>query len=492
MAATVDVVVDLVWEHRIAAPRLPVSWLSDEEKAVELQRVQARRAADTAYEAELIMGLAAARPATDDPAPGTPGARRPGWAVDEAYDGVSEFFTAELGTILNLGRNTAGYRYGRARTWTAKLPATFAALQAGELDERRATALADVLQHTNTSVAGRVEAALLPEASDLPVTRLKARAVEEMLRLDATAADERRKDAEKTADVHVYPSATDGRSTIAADLPTDEAVECFDVVDQLAKMLKADGDPRRIGALRAHVLSLLIRRPADSGLPRVTANLTVSADLDGLAGAGSTPGEVNGLPITAAHVRALLARVGALGLTASEGGSLRFAVTGPDGQLLATLTPAELDRLARRGCPTHHNVETSSSCRCPVAGPPPETDSYEPTGRQRAFVTTRDRRCRFPNCGQRVGWADLDHVVSAACGGATDCANLCCLCRSHHRLKTFAPGWRFTMTPDGVLQVTTPSGVTRTTRPPGMRPPGARPPAAPAGPLDPADAPPPF
>jgi hypothetical protein len=124
-----------------------------------------------------------------------------------------------------------------------------------------------------------------------------------------------------------------------------------------------------------------------------------------------------------------------------------------------------------------------------VTGPPPATDAYEPTDRQRAFVTTRDRRCRFPNCGQRVGWADLDHVIPHACGGATDCANLCCLCRSHHRLKTFAPGWRFTMTPDGVLQVTTPSGVTRTTRPPGMRPPRAE--AAPQPP-PPANDPPPF
>ncbi|WP_138735690.1 HNH endonuclease signature motif containing protein, partial [Modestobacter excelsi] len=135
------------------------------------------------------------------------------------------------------------------------------------------------------------------------------------------------------------------------------------------------------------------------------------------------------------------------------------------------------------GCPTHPDTD----CACPVAGPPPGTDAYTPTARQRAFVTTRDRRCRFPNCGQRVGWADLDHVVSAACGGATDCANLCCLCRSHHRLKTFAAGWRFTITPDGVLQVTTPSGVTRTTRPPGMRPP-----PAPQQPPLPDDEPPPF
>ena len=284
--------------------------------------------------------------------------------VDDAYGEVSEFFTAELATVLNVGRGTAAYRQGRALHLAAEAAAHLRALKAGELDERRAAALADVLQHTNPDVAGQVEAALLPEATDLSVARLKARATEEMLRLDAAAAEERRKDAEKSADVQVYPSGIEGRSTLAADLPTDEAVECYDLVDQLAKMLKADGDDRPIGALRAHVLSLLIRRPGDHGLPPVRANVTVMAALDALEG-GTTPGEVNGLPITAGHLRELLARIGALGLTAPEDGTLSFAITGPDGELLATLTPAELARLAKRGCPS----TPTTSCGCPVTGP---------------------------------------------------------------------------------------------------------------------------
>ena len=95
----------------------------------------------------------------------------------------------------------------------------------------------------------------------------------------AAAAEERREAAARNADVRVYPSPTDGRSTLTADLPTDEAVECHDLLDQLARMLKADGDQRPIGALRAHVLSTLIRRPADSGLPHVAANVTVTAEV---------------------------------------------------------------------------------------------------------------------------------------------------------------------------------------------------------------------
>ena len=88
----------------------------------------------------------------------------------------------------------------------------------------------------------------------------------------------------------------------------------------------------------------------------------------------------------------------------------------------------------------------------------------------------------------RAGWSDLDHVVPHAGGGDTTCENLCCLCRRHHRLKTHAPGWTYTLGDDGVLTVLTPSGVTRTSRPPGYRVLIEAPRPAP----DPADDPPPF
>ena len=291
--------------------------------------------------------------------------------------------------------------------------------------------------------------------------------------------------------MRVYPAHREGMATLAAELPADQAAQGYDLIDQLATMAKADGDDRPIGQLRAAVFWLLIRRPADSGLPGVTANLTVTAALDALDGSSTTPGSVNGLPITAGHVRELLQRIGALGLRAPEGGTLTLALTDADGRLLATTTPAQLARLARRGCPAH----PEQGCGCPVLDRPPATDAYTPTAAQDAFVTTRDRTCRFPTCGQRVRWTDADHVIPHADGGETDCANLCCLCRSHHRLKTFARGWRFEMDPDGTLQVTTPSGITRTTRPPGMRAPVPEPPQTTGSPptrAAPDDDPPPF
>ncbi|WP_369134248.1 DUF222 domain-containing protein [Modestobacter sp. I12A-02662] len=188
--------IDLVWQPQVAAPRLPVAWLSDEEKAVELQRVQARRAMDTAYEAELILALADDRPATADPPPDTPGARRPGWTAQPS-ETVSEFLTAELATVPSVGRGTAAIKVARALTWRDKLPATFAALAAGEIDERRAQALADVLMHTSAEVAGRVEDALLGEAGDLSVYKLRDRATALLLQFDDAAAEERRKEARR-------------------------------------------------------------------------------------------------------------------------------------------------------------------------------------------------------------------------------------------------------------------------------------------------------
>jgi len=462
---------------------LPADWLDDEQVAAELARIERDRARQTAREAQLILRLAELRPDTDDPAPGTPGARRRSWRkTDPEFSGVSEFFPDELAHAINLGRGTAAFRARRAFTWRNNLPATFAALRQGDVDERRAGVLADALQCTTPELAQAVEAALLPEAGEMSLARLRDRALELLAELDATAIDERRAEAQRAADVRTYPTA-DGMAALTAEMSAEDAAACYAVIDQLAAMAKADGDERPIGQIRSAMHSMLVLRAAEHGLGGVSVQLTVNAALDGLDGVSDRGGDVAGFPITAAHLRELLRRVEALGLTTPVGGSLTFALTDERGQLLATVTAAELARLVRSGCPQH----PGAGCGCAVLGMPADRDEYEPRAAQQRFVTTRDRRCRMPNCGQRSGWADLDHVVPHADGGRTSCTNLCCACRSHHRLKTFARGWDFRLDPDGTLHVTSPSGITRTTRPPGLRPPEPAP-----SPPDGAQDPPPF
>jgi hypothetical protein len=452
------IVVDLVWPGYRRLPSAAAS--SREMVAAGLQWGQRRRAMDAAEEAEFILRLAELSPDDDDVSADHPGAKRESWRTGPEFAGVSEFFVHELAMILNVGRGTAAFRARRAFCWRDKLPATFAALKRGDIDERRAQELFTVLEDVPADLAHRIDAALVDQASELSVAKLGARARELLLEWDAPAAEERRQEVQDAADVFVQPQG-DGLATIGADLPAAEAAEAYELINHLALLAKQDGDTRPIRQIRVEIYSLLLRQPGLLG--GVQAHLTITATLEALAGSAGAPGQVNGFMITPTQLRDLLTRIDALGLRTPDVGTLTFGITDTDGRLRATTNEADLRRRVRRG---------------QGLNPPPATDAYEPTDAQHTFVTTRDRTCRFPNCGQRVGWADHDHVLPHACGGATDCSNLCCLCRTHHRLKTFARGWSFRMLPDGTLHVTTPSGITRVTRPPGLHSPPPEPPAA--------------
>jgi hypothetical protein len=491
---------------------MPVAVRTTEEKALELQRIAVAESRLAAYRMELIASFARDRRDTADRPVGLPGAASTNWAPaedDDQLPGVSEFFPDELALVLNCSRAEASALAETALTLDERLPATCAALAEGDIDWPRARAIARELgwpaRNTEPGVVAEVEAAVLARAADLSVTRLQVLAHRELMRRDAGAAERRRRAAERSANVTVR-RAPDGMAELRAFLPAPQAAAMERAIDTYARMAKDAGDPRGLGPLRAEVLADLVLRPWDDSRPPVTAVLSIVAPLPTLTRPtcdhparmllpspreSVEPGEVNGLPITAEQLRTLLAQLDALGpcgLQPPRGGSLGIAlVEDATGALRATVTRPELERLARRGCPEH----PTGACGCAILDRPPATDRYRPTPSQYRFIRTRDRTCRHPGCRSHAAWADLDHVIAHGEGGATDCANLCCLCRRHHRLKTHAPGWRFTMCPDGVLSVTTPSGITRSTRPPGMGPRGTAPPGgAPSAGLD--DDPPPF
>jgi hypothetical protein len=488
------VLVERLLERPPAVSRLPVGALSAAEKAAELQRVQARKAMDAAYEAELIMGFAADRPDIDDPPAGHRGARRRG--AGSPVPGTSEFLPDELALVMNCSRSFASGVLSDAWVLTERMPAVHAARSAGRLDPWRARVFADVLGAASDEVIAAVVPALLPVAAGLSSGQLRRRLIAAAIAADEEFAEQRRIEAERRARVRVYPTA-DGLSMLASELPSAVAAAMWSVIDGAAQLARTGGDDRPIGVLRAEAHAALVLQPGGDGRPAVTGHVTVVAPLPALrpdgaaADGGPLAGEegpsVDGVPITAAHLRELLAQLKALGVQAPPGGSLHLALTGENGALLATATAGELARLAARGCRTHGR---EVACACPVLTGPAAVDRYTPSAAQVRFLRLRDRTCRHPGCAQPAGRTDADHVVSYDCGGRTGCENLCCLCRTHHRLKTFARGWRFELLADGTLRVTTPSGITRTTRPPGLRDPMQQP-ALPSPPPPPVE-PPPF
>ena len=81
---------------------------------------------------------------------------------------------------------------------------------------------------------------------------------------------------------------------------------------------------------------------------------------------------------------------------------------------------------------------------------------YRPPADLADYLIARDRCCRFPGCNTRATVCDIDHNIPAP-RGDTSSRNCCCLCRRHHRLKTFG-GWTVQLTPDGTCRWTSPCG----------------------------------
>jgi hypothetical protein len=448
---------------------LPVRGKSDVELSDELRLVQAFEAKLAGYKTELVIALAGKRP----PERGAPAGGTWGPGAVQLPE-TSEFFPDELAHVLRCSRSAATDLAETANVLHTRLPVTWGWLADGLLDWPRARAIAAELgwpaKDVPDAVVALVEAEVLPRAMELKVRTLRELIRARLLAHGVDLSEERRKKAEDTADVTVVPGR-DGMAELRVFLPVARAVACRDAVDRYARMLKADGDTRPIGVLRAEVHTDLILRAWDASRPPVTAQLTITAPIHALRPAAKAVAEVDGQPITAGLLREILEQLDAVcpgGLHAPAGGSLHISLVDPvSGRLRAVVTRAELAALVRRGCPTHPGGQP---CECPVLDRPDPVDRYRPSAAQYRFVKTRDRTCRWPGCTNSVAWADLDHVVAHACGRQTACENLCCLCRRHHRLKTHSPGWLFVMTDDGVFTVTSPAGISRTTWPPGMRP----------------------
>jgi hypothetical protein len=311
-----------------------VDRLTPAEKTRELQRVVRAKSALAAYEAQLVVALAADRSDRSDRRPGSPGAAAPEWArdgIEEPLPGVSEFFPDELALVLNCSRTGATVLAEHSHTLVQTLPTTWAALADGLIDPPRARAFAAELgwpaRNTDPRLVAEVEAAGLLRAGELSVRRLRKFLRRELIRRDPSASERRRKRAERSADVTVH-AAEDGMAELRIYLPAPEAAAVQAAADARARAAKLAGDMRPLGMLRAAFVADSVLRPGGSGESTVSAHVTVIAPLPTLAGSGCDhaaevlpsgalpapvdPGEVDGHPITAGQLRDLLTQLDSL------------------------------------------------------------------------------------------------------------------------------------------------------------------------------------
>jgi hypothetical protein len=90
---------------------------------------------------------------------------------------------------------------------------------------------------------------------------------------------------------------------------------------------------------------------------------------------------------------------------------------------------------------------------------------YRPPAAVRDLVIQRDRVCRFIGCRRKAQRCDIDHRNAFSDNpsdpdrGVTCPCNLDCLCRFHHRIKTFT-GWSAIRLPGNRMRWTSPLGAT--------------------------------
>ncbi|MGE2714878.1 DUF222 domain-containing protein [Mycolicibacterium litorale] len=347
--------------------------------------------------------------------------------------------SAEVAAAMNLPPGAASALVCGAHDLDSGFPKVLAVLCAGGTDWRTVQI---ILKRTKSVGAMSIRAALDARLAAV-IGRWQSwsrkrvvNAVDAMVRdLDPDAVAER----ERAEDNRHFDITPVGNGTAKVDgvLDAESAVIVDGKISDLANGV-CPSDPRSMKQRRADALpamaqgtTLACRCPTCAGTPApfdsggVRAVLNLVADRSTMLGEADHPGYLAGFGvIDADQVRRLAVRA-----------------------RLRTLTPPVVtaeDRLR-----------------------------YQPSGAVERIVRLRDLTCRFPGCDRPAERCDLDHTVpfnhlDPAKGGPATPENLKCLCRQHHRLKTFIRGWRDEQLPDGTIVWTSPSGHTYRTVPGGV------------------------
>ncbi|MEO5711660.1 MAG: hypothetical protein ABIQ59_17770 [Nocardioidaceae bacterium] len=261
----------------------------------------------------------------------------------------------------------------------------------------------------------------------LPAGRLRELVHEAMLRCDPDQAAGVEQAALDARGVWFDHRASTATTDVTARLDTLDALDLQASVADLASLLGTLGDDRPTDIRQATALGLLAR-------PQRALDLAAGREL---------PTRSNVSRAT------LFLHVGLDDLEHGTGGRAE------------NLGPASVDLL-------RDWLGRFSSCTIRPVLDLSRTDTvdvHDPPDWMRETVILRDAHCVFPGCAIDARTCDVDHIEPYRPpdhGGPpaqTGPANLACLCRRHHRLKTFT-AWAYRPLPDGDYEWTDPHGRT--------------------------------
>jgi hypothetical protein len=351
------------------------------------------------------------------------------WCLD-----VFELVAAEVSAELGVSRGRASSEMWRGMALIERLPKVAAAFAAGEVDYRVVIAIVfrtDLVQDPQIAAALDEQLALLAPAWNGRSREKLDELINWQIRQIDPAAERVARDNTKDRFLDVY-ARDDGLTDISGRVHAVDGAALEAKLNQLADSVCAN-DPRTkdqrradaVGALASGATQLACgcggadcTQEGSTTGAGVQVVITVIAEAQTLAGKSETP--------------ALVPGYGAIPAPAAR----ELAATAKLRNLLA---------------PQDFTIEPQ----------------YRPSTAMAAFIRCRDLHCRFPACTRPAQIADIDHTVPYPLG-PTHPSNCKLLCRIHHLLKTFEPGWRDVQLPDGIVIWTSPKGRTFTTKPGGV------------------------
>jgi hypothetical protein len=436
----------------------------------------------------------------------------------EGTPSVAEYAVEELGAALGVPYRTALQLVADALELCYRLPRLWALVQAGSLQAWKGRQVAQLTMDVSPVAAGFVDRHLAFEAAKNRVPglgRLRALVHEALLQHDPEVAAAREEAALARRGVWFDHRDSTATTQLSATLDTLDALDLDNTLSDLADQLRQLGDTDPLDVRRAHALGALAHpqhlldltggpdqaagpadgRDAGDGGDAGEGDNAGDGGVVDTTGAGSSERPVLRLRNkTTAH---LYLHVSLADLIAGQVGTLPDNPPGTDdsqaGQdeeprtatgWVEKLGPATLD-LIRDWLTRADSIQLRAVLHAaepgaggdPDAGddgagggPWPAVDQHDPPEWMREIVTLRDGHCVFPGCTVDARGCDQDHIVAyvpideGGPPGQTSVQNLACLCRRHHRLKTFT-AWRYQRLPDGDYQWTSPTGHTYLARP---------------------------
>ena len=334
---------------------------------------------------------------------------------------VGKGVAAQVGLARRESPHRGRTHLGLANALVKEMPATLAALRAGQVSEWRATLLV-----RETACCTREDRAVIDRAVAGDPDRLEQLSDSQLIaevrrlayRLDPHALVDRQARARADRNVTLRP-APDTMTYLTALLPVEQGVATYAALTRQADTLRAGGDDRT----RAQVM-------ADTLVERVTGQ--AEADQVGL----DVKVVITDRALFAGdHEPALLEGYGTVPATWA-----RDLVADAVGAVRAWF----------------HRLYTA-----PGTGDLVALDSRARTAPAglASFIRTRDQRCRTPWCDAPI--RHIDHAQGHADGGKTQAVNLDGLCEACNHAKT-APGWRARPRPGPrhTIETTTPTGHT--------------------------------